>query len=256
MQNSRDPVSIERLIEDEDLGIEVLHPGGLALSAAFARQCFLRKRAKVLEVASGTGETACLWASEFSADVTCVDVSAHLLGRARGKARARGLRLKWVRGDAHSLPFADSCFDTVLSECALCNLQKLRALQEMERVARPGGVIGMHDLCWKPDTPATLRQRLRELEGEEPETAEGWRALFEQAGLVVVDVQDLSNLIPEWIRGARSELGVWGYVRVVAVVLRKWGLHGLSRVLASERIFADPHLGYALVIGRKPVQGH
>ena len=42
-------VSIERLIEQEQLGIEVLHPGGLALTAEFARLCGIREGTKVLK---------------------------------------------------------------------------------------------------------------------------------------------------------------------------------------------------------------
>jgi SAM-dependent methyltransferase len=254
-ERSGNRASLERLIEDEDLGIEVLHPGGLALSKEFAHQCGLRRGARVLEVASGTGETACMLASEFGARVICQDVSTHLLLRARSKAHSRELQIEWVRGDAHALPFADSRFDAVLSECALCNLDKLRVLREMLRVSAPGAVVGMHDLCWKPNTPERLKQNLKEVEGEEPETAQGWRVLFDKAGLVSVEVQDRSSLIPEWIRRTHSELGVTGYLRTAAVVLRKWGWHGLCSVLASERIFADPHLGYALAIGKKPLLG-
>jgi SAM-dependent methyltransferase len=250
-RHASDPVSLERLIESEDLGIEVLHPGGLALSTEFAGRCGIRDRARVLEVASGTGETACLLAAEFGARVTCVDISWHLLLRARSKARGRAVPVEWVRGDAHALPFQDSMFDAVLSECALCNLEKLRALREMQRVARPGGVVGIHDLCWRPGAPEALKRRLRDLEGEEPETGEGWGALFEEAGLFAVEVHDRSDVMPVWVREIRAQLGVLGYMRIAAIVLRTWGLRGLRRVLASERIFASQDLGYALIIGKK-----
>ncbi|HEY1730611.1 MAG TPA: hypothetical protein VGG15_02635 [Terriglobales bacterium] len=70
-ERTGDLVSIERLIENEDLRIEVLHPGGLALSTEFARQCHIRNGTQVLEVASGTGETACLLAADLGARVTC-----------------------------------------------------------------------------------------------------------------------------------------------------------------------------------------
>lgn len=63
----RNRASLEGIIEDEDLGIEALHPGGVTLSREFAGQLALRNRAQVLEVASGTGETACMLASEFGA---------------------------------------------------------------------------------------------------------------------------------------------------------------------------------------------
>ena len=145
-----------------------------------------------------------------------------------------------VQGDAYALPFRDGQFDAVISECAVCNLDKHRAVQEMQRVARPGGVVGIHDLCWRPDTPEDLKQSLKKLEGEEPETGAGWKTLFEETGLVAVVLRDRSDLIPSWMRETRTRIGVLGYVRIALRVLRKWGLTGLRRILASERISAAP----------------
>ena len=249
---SRNPASLEQLIENQDVGLEELHPGGLALSTEFARQCGIVEGARFLEIAPGTGETACLLAADFGARLTCLDISWQLLLRTRNKARERGLRMEWVRGDAHALPFRDAHFDGVVSESALCNLDKLRALREMQRVTRPGGVVGTNDLCWRPDAPASLKQRLKELEGLEPETLEGWRALFEDAGLSAVQVYDRSHVVSAWMRNTRARMGWSGYLRVAASILRKWGLAGLRSALASERIFSSPDLGYAIVIGRKP----
>ena len=254
-ERTGDLVSIERLIENEDLGIEILHPGGLALSTEFARLCQIRNGTRVLEVASGAGETACLLAADFGARVTCLDVSQHLLLRARRKAGQQSLRVGWIQGDAQALPFCDAHFDAVISECAVCNLDKLRALREMQRVARPGAIVGMHDLCWKVGTSERLKQRLKELEGEEPERGEGWKALLEEAGLAAIEVHDHSDVIPMWIREVRAKMGFLGYIRIVAIVWRKWGFGGLLRLLASERIFSSPQLGYAVVIGRKPPTG-
>jgi hypothetical protein len=232
-ERTGDLVSIERLIENEDLGIDVLHPGGLALSTEFARQCHIRNGTEVLEVASGAGETACLLAADFGARVTGLDISQGLLLRARRRAGERSVHVGWIRGDAQSLPFRDAQFDAVISECAVCNLDKFRALREMQRVARPGATVGMHDLCWKAGTSELLKQRLKELEGEAPETGEGWKALFEEAGLAAIEVHDHSDLIPTWIREVRAKMGFLGYIRIVARVWRKWGLAAL--VACSHR---------------------
>ena len=71
-EGTGDLISIELLIGNDDLGIEVLHPGGLALSTEFARLCQIRNGTRVLEVASGAGESACLLAADFGARVTCL----------------------------------------------------------------------------------------------------------------------------------------------------------------------------------------
>jgi SAM-dependent methyltransferase len=175
-----------------------------------------------------------------------------MVQRARRKAERAGLTVDWVRGDAHTLPFQDGSFQVVISECALCHLDKQMVLREMLRILRPGGAAGIHDLCWQPDTPQELQAELVDLEEEEPETAAGWLRLFQESGFDHVDIYDRSALIPNWTRQTRAQIGVRGYLRAAAKVLRRWGVTGLWRILAAERIFASPHLGYVIVVGHKP----
>ena len=51
---------LENLIESEDLGLEILHPGGLDITKELAELCNIGKDALVLDVASGTGKSACI----------------------------------------------------------------------------------------------------------------------------------------------------------------------------------------------------
>ena len=51
--------SLEALIETELLQVESLHPGGLELTEEFAELCEVRRGSDVLELACGTGESAC-----------------------------------------------------------------------------------------------------------------------------------------------------------------------------------------------------
>ena len=162
--------SLENLIESVDLKLEVLHPGGLAITKEL---CHVSKDTKLLDVSSGTGESACFIAEQFGCEVTGVDVSEYMVDRARRKAAERGLPVTFKQGDAHNLPFDEHTFDAVISECTTCLLEKERAISEMVRVAKPGGYVGIHDICWKEDTPEHMKQKLAEIEGERPETLEG-----------------------------------------------------------------------------------
>jgi SAM-dependent methyltransferase len=245
--------SLEHLLEADDLGLEVLHPGGMDITRQLADLCGIGEGTSVLDVASGTGESACFLAETLGARVVGVDLSAYLLARARRKAAARGLHIEFIRGDAHRLAFAGDAFDVVISECTTCLLDKAQAIGEMVRVAKPGGRIGIHDVCWKEDTPARTKQRLAELEGERPETLDGWRALFEHAGLTGVRTVDKSDLIPTWTKGIKRTLGVSGQMRLFLRVIRRWGVSGLRGVLESERIFGSRHTGYGIIVGTKPL---
>lgn len=244
--------SLEALVEAGELDIEVLHPGGLNITEELANLCGIEKSKHVLDVASGTGESACFLAERFGCKVVGVDASEVMVKRARRKARGRGLDIEFRIGDAHNLPFADDRFDAVISECTLSLLDKERAIREMVRVARRGGYVGIHDVCWKRNAPEKLKIKLEEIEGEKPETLEGWKKLFESSGLVEVVSLDRSYLLSKWVKDVKRKLGLLGQIKIFMKVFRRFGLKGCLCVMESERIFQSGYLGYAIIAGKKP----
>jgi SAM-dependent methyltransferase len=247
--------SLENLVESEDLGCEILHPGGLEITNELATLCHIERDSKILDVAAGTGESACYLQENFGSQVVGIDASDHMVERARKKRAERALSVEFQRGDAHSLPFEANTFDAVISECTICVLDKDRAIREMVRVAKPGGYVGIHDLCWKEGTSEYLKQRLVELGGERPETLNRWTRLFEKAGLEDVRAVDKSFLISTWTKSARKELGLIGQLKIVLKAIQNWGFRGIGRILESIRIFRNERTGYGIVVGRKPFAG-
>ncbi len=244
--------SLETLIENEDLGLESLHPGGLDTTQELARLCQIGKDTSVLEVASGTGESACYLSASLEARVVGIERSDFMIERARQKAKPRNLEIEFEQADAHQLPFGEAAFERVLSECTTCLLDKERAIREMVRVVKPGGYVGIHDICWQPDTPSKMKKRLAETEEESPETLEGWKLLFEKAGLVEIETVDKSFLIPTWIKDSKKKLGFKGQLKLWLKIVRRWGIRGLRNIWSSERIFQSQYTGYGIIVGRKP----
>lgn len=256
VREDRTRPSLENLVESENLGLEVLHPGGLEITGELAALCNVGKQTELLDVASGTGESACYLAQSFGCRVVGVDASDYMIERETRKAAARSLNVEFKQGDAHSLPFADHIFDVVISECTTCILDKERAIQEMVRVATPGGYIGIHDICWKETTPASLKSKLAQIEGENPETLAGWKDLFEQAGVIDVVTVDRSDLIPAWTSNIKKQLGITGQLKIFLKVIQIWGVKGLQNIWQSQQIFQSEHTGYGLIAGRKPFTDH
>lgn len=248
-----DRPSLEGLVEAGWLKLESLHPGGLATSRELVERCGIERNWAVLDVASGTGETACLLADTFDARVWGVDRSRAMVRRARTKSDARTLPVSFTLADATGLPFADAAFDAAICECTLCLLDKKRVLREVIRVVRPGGCVGIHDLCWHEDAPRRVKDTLAEIEGERPETLEGWRQLFEEVGLVQVDTVDRSTVLLRWMRESRQQLGWLGQIGLTLKIIRRWGVRGAWTVWRSERVFTSQHLGYGLVVGTRPI---
>ena len=243
--------SLENLVESGIIDVESLHPGGMVVTEELAELCCVNENTLLLDVASGTGESACFLAEKYGCTVTGIDASEALVQHAAEKARARGFRIDFRVGDAHDLLFDENRFDVVISECTTCVLDKERAIAEMVRVTKPGGYVGIHDICWQDDTPEKMKIRLEEIEGEKPETLESWADLFRQAGLVNCESIDRSALIPVWIRSLKKNLGWKGQWNIAKTVYRRWGLNGLMTVWASQRIFSSRHTGYGITVGRK-----
>lgn len=244
--------SLEHLLESEALGLEVFHPGGLDITHELGELCHIVFGSNVLDVASGTGESACYLAERFRCRVIGVDASDFMIRRATEKARSRHLPVEFRTADAHALPFDTNSFDAVLSECTVSLLNKAKAIGEMRRVAKRGGYVGIHDLCWKKGTPEHMKQRLAAIEREWPETLRGWERLFERVGLTDVIAVDKSGLIAAWIKEMKQKLGVMGQWRIFLKVIKRWGIGGYRSLRASEQVFRSEHTGYGIIVGRKP----
>lgn len=105
--------------------------------------CGISAGQRVLDVAAGTGNTA-IRAAEAGADVVASDLTPEHFEAGRREAAAHGVRLEWVEADAEALPFGDGEFDVVTSSVGAIFAPDHRAVaDEMLRVCRPGGTIGM-----------------------------------------------------------------------------------------------------------------
>jgi SAM-dependent methyltransferase len=103
---------------------------------------------RVLDVAAGSGNAA-LAAARRGADVVATDFVSRLLDVAARRATAEGLQLRTQQADAEHLPYADGEFDIVLSTFGVMFApDQQRAADELLRVCRPGGRIGL--TAWTP----------------------------------------------------------------------------------------------------------
>jgi demethylmenaquinone methyltransferase/2-methoxy-6-polyprenyl-1,4-benzoquinol methylase len=116
-----------------------LHRAWKAYTVAVAN---LREGQHVLDIASGTGDLARVFASKVgrSGSVWHTDINEAMLRRGRDRLIDEGLVLPTLLCDAEALPFAAGRFDLVSVAFGLRNMtHKDRALAEMNRVLKPGG---------------------------------------------------------------------------------------------------------------------
>jgi ubiquinone/menaquinone biosynthesis C-methylase UbiE len=113
------------------------------LGAVLVEGCRISAGQRVLDVAAGTGNTA-IRAAQAGAKVVASDLTPENFEAGRREAEAQAVELDWVEADAEALPFGDGEFDVVTSSVGAIFAPHHQAVaDELVRVCRPGGTIGM-----------------------------------------------------------------------------------------------------------------
>lgn len=113
------------------------------LGPQLVEACGISSGQRVLDVAAGTGNVA-IRAAATGASVVASDLTPENFESGRREARAHGVELEWVEADAQNLPFGDGEFDVVTSSLgAMFAPDHQKVADELLRVCRPGGTIGM-----------------------------------------------------------------------------------------------------------------
>ncbi|RDE18838.1 SAM-dependent methyltransferase [Motiliproteus coralliicola] len=109
----------------------------------------VRAGQRLLDVAGGNGNVSLAAARRFC-KVVSTDYVEALLQQSQLRAQAEGLVVDYQQADAEALPFDDASFDYVVSTFGVMfTPDQQRAADELLRVCRPGGRIGLAN--WTPE---------------------------------------------------------------------------------------------------------
>ena len=114
---------------------------------------------RVLDLAGGTGDLARLYADRVgpTGEVVLTDINGAMLAAGRDRLTNAGRLVPVIQCNAEQLPFPDGQFDRVAIAFGLRNVtHKERALAEMRRVLKPGGIAAVLEFSriWAPLAPA------------------------------------------------------------------------------------------------------
>ena len=119
---------------------------------------YIPRNSKILDFGCGSGRTTEVLRGRGH-DTTGVDFSFAMLKTARSDGRD----IPYIAGDASSLSFQDMLFDVVLFsyngiDCIYPHKQRLKALQEIKRVLKPGGlfIFSSHNHCFPRDRDGVI----------------------------------------------------------------------------------------------------
>src|SRR5215510_3822948 len=104
-------------------------------------------RGRVLDVACGPGIVTSALA-ERAQQVVALDLTPQMLEMARERCSKAGqANVMFKEGSATALPFADACFDAVITRLSFHHfLEPSAVLKEMLRVLRPHGIVAIADV--------------------------------------------------------------------------------------------------------------
>ena len=100
----------------------------------------------ILNVGCGPGTEAILLAG-MGYEVTALDFSPEMIEYTKKNAKAKGVSVDTVIGDAENLPFEDASFDAVVSNYAIWAIPNpQKAMEEWYRVLKPEGEVAYIDV--------------------------------------------------------------------------------------------------------------
>jgi ubiquinone/menaquinone biosynthesis C-methylase UbiE len=200
---------------------------------------------RAIDVGCGLGDDARALARLVGSrgGIVGLDSSAALLERARARGTAGDEPVSFIAGDAHQLPFDADSFDAARIERTLQHLEDpARAIGELARVTRPGGVV----LASEPDWGTLVstgrpRELIREiLTAAEAQIRNPWigrelAGLFVDAGLT-----DLA-VIPEVLLQRDFDVDIVIDLPLMAADMRARGHRNVETLLATAQ--ADSRAG-------------
>jgi arsenite methyltransferase len=237
------------------------HPGGQRLTARVGKHLGLGPGIRVLDMASGKGESAVFVAAKFGCEVVGVDFGPQNVREANANAKAAQIAhlVSFVEGDAERLDFPDAGFDAVICECAFCTfLDKRAAASEFARVLGPGGRVGMSDLTRSGPLHSDLEGLLPWIACiADARPVEEYAGYLKEAGFDVTTIEAHDNALAELARDVQGRLlGI-----EMIVKLKKQDLPGAdfeqAKRFARAAASAIQHgvLGYSLIVAQLGIGG-
>ena len=129
--------------------------------------------------------------------MVALDATEAMLTEAMAKAEEENLfNIKFIHGDATSLPFSDSSFGLVTSRLAIHHFTKPRPiLNEMARVTAPGGRVVLVDLIASEDQEQVRFESGIRYQSEQAETHNRLERLRDPSHTSALSITELSSLV-------------------------------------------------------------
>jgi ubiquinone/menaquinone biosynthesis C-methylase UbiE len=208
----------------------------------------------VLDVCGGAGHLSRRLAGR-AREFVVIDLTPEVMEAGRRGAEDEGVdNIRFVEGDAAAMPFEDGSFDVAVSRFAFHHLENPEAVtQEMARVVRPGGHLGIVDMVDGGARHNDL-ERLRDPSHTTALSEDQLVSFLEGAGASIVARDEHRQALPAepWLERAHTTTPA-ASEEVRAALREELGGGSPTGLDAHEH---DGHVHVAqswlLLVGRKP----
>ncbi|MBF4624081.1 methyltransferase domain-containing protein [Clavibacter sp. VKM Ac-2872] len=195
-----------------------VHSARTVRNSAAYLQPHLRPGLDVLDVGSGPGTITVELADIVAPGrVVGVDMSEDVVRQAAELAASRGTgNVEFVTGSVYDLPYSDASFDVVHAHQVLQHVgDPVRALAEMRRVTRPGGLVAARDVIYSkvalyPESDglrlwSDVYLPVHRANGGEPDAGSRLKAWAREAGFT-----EIASSASVWCFTSDEERAWWG----------------------------------------------
>src|SRR5574340_319176 len=233
-----------------------MHPGGLGLTKELGEKIFLKKESKVLDLACGIGTSTIFLAKEFGCNVTGLDLGQKNIEIAKTNSKNAGTTNKtnFQIGDAEKIKLESKTFDQIICECAFCLFpNKTQTSQEIFRVTKKGGMIGISDIVIRGDLPATLKEALFQFVCVlEAKSEQEYEYYLQSAGFSNIQFYDKKDYLLQLIDDIKKRLFAAELLIGLGKIKVEFDIAKIKKTLQEIKTCVETGLvSYTLITGTK-----
>lgn len=241
------------------VGKRVVHPGGRELTEQLLQLLAIQRTDDVVELAPGAGVTTRRILDREPKSY--IGIVPDYAPRTLFKRKTLPKPYRRMRASTSSTGLPSGSASVVIGE-ALMTLQPLdekrRIVEEIERVLKPRGRYGFHELAIGPEDidPTTKKRLVDDLSssthiGTQPLTAGEWIQMIEAAGLHVIAAESRPMTLLEPQRILQDE-GIFGSLSMAWNLIRQPTVHRRMRKMRDVFNRHQQNLSGLMLIAQKP----
>jgi SAM-dependent methyltransferase len=215
--------SLDSLTVEDLAPLDQFHTRGLAATRELVSFAGVKESSRILDVGSGLGGPARVFASQAKCHVTGVDITQEFCDAATLLSTLTSLEevTEFRCADATALPFDDARFDLAFTIQVQMSIEdKERFYAEISRVLRPGGRFAFQDIMSGPGgeivipVPWATKRDSSFLIG-----VDELRAILDERGFQVESLDDISAEALAWRKQQPAAAGLAGSPLGLQVVM-------------------------------------